>query len=206
MKKALFFAKTRKYESSLEAALDADNVKPEVYHNLIKTIHDSLPIFYRYMKLRKRMLNLDQLHMYDIYVPLVQDLDMEVTPEQAVEMVKTGLQPLGEQYCADLERGLTEGWIDWFENKGKTSGAYSAGVYGVHPFVLMNYENTIDNMFTLAHEMGHAMHSYYSDRNQEYVNSHYTIFVAEVASTVNECLVMHDLLSRLMILSRNSIC
>lgn len=196
VKKALFFAKTRKYESSLEAALDADNVKPEVYHNLIKTIHDSLPIFYRYMKLRKRMLNLDQLHMYDIYVPLVQDLDMEVTPEQAVEMVKTGLKPLGEQYCADLERGLTEGWIDWFENKGKTSGAYSAGVYGVHPFVLMNYENTIDNMFTLAHEMGHAMHSYYSDRNQEYVNSHYTIFVAEVASTVNECLVMHDLLSK----------
>lgn len=196
VKKALFFAKTRKYDSSLEAALNADNVKPEVYHNLIKTIHDSLPTFYRYTKLRKRMLDLDELHMYDIYVPLVQDIDMEITPEQAVEMVKEGLAPLGEQYSADLARGFAEGWIDWFENQGKTSGAYSAGVYGVHPYVLMNYENNVDNMFTLAHEMGHAMHTYYSDLNQEYVNSDYTIFVAEVASTVNESLLMHDLLAK----------
>ena len=196
VKRALFFARTRKYGSSLEVALDVDHVQPEVYHNLIKAIHDSLPLFYRYMRLRKKMLKLDELHMYDIYVPLVKDLDMEILPEQAVEMVKEGLAPLGEQYIKDLSRGLSEGWIDWFENKGKTSGAYSASVYRVHPYVLLNYENTVDNMFTLAHEMGHAMHSFYSDLNQEFINADYTIFVAEVASTVNECLVMNDLLAK----------
>ena len=196
VKKTLFFAKTRKYPSSLEAALDVDNVRPEVYHNLIEAVHESLPLFYRYMRLRKQMLGVDELHMYDIYVPLVKDLDMEIPPEKAVEMVKEGLAPLGEQYLADLSRGLTEGWIDWFENKGKTSGAYSASVYRVHPYVLLNYDNTVDDMFTLAHEMGHAMHSFYSDQNQEFVNADYTIFVAEVASTVNECLVMNDLLAK----------
>jgi len=196
VKKTLFFAKEHKYATSLEAALDVDNVPTEVYHNLIKTVHESLPIFYRYMRLRKKMLNLDELHMYDIYVPLVKDLDMEIPPEQAVQMVRSGLAPLGEQYIQDLDRGLSEGWIDWFENRGKTSGAYSASVYRVHPYVLMNYENNVDNMFTLAHEMGHAMHSFYSNQHQEFVNATYKIFVAEVASTVNECLVMNDLLAK----------
>ncbi len=196
VKKTLFYAKTRKYDSSLAAALDADKVEPEVYHNLIKTVHDHLPLFYRYTRLRKRMMDLDELHMYDIYAPLVSDVEMEITPEQAVEMVKDGLAPLGKQYSEDLAKGLTDGWIDWFENKGKTSGAYSASVYGVHPYVLLNHENNIDSMFTLAHEMGHAMHSFYSQQNQDFVNSRYTIFVAEVASTVNESLVMHDLLKK----------
>ncbi|NLL87596.1 MAG: oligoendopeptidase F [Firmicutes bacterium] len=196
VKRALFFARARKYESSLEAALDLDNVQPDVYHSLIKAVHEGLPAFYRYMELRKKMLGLDELHMYDINVPLVQDLDIKIRPEQAVEMVKTGLAPLGGEYVTDLSKGLSAGWIDWFENKGKTSGAYSASVYRVHPYVLLNYENTVDDMFTLAHEMGHAMHSYYSDLNQEFINADYAIFVAEVASTVNECLVMNDLLAK----------
>lgn len=196
VKQALFYAKARKYNSSLEAALDEDNVKPEVYHNLIKTVHESLPIFYRYMSLRKKMLALDELHMYDVYVPMVKDVEMKVSHTEAMQMVKEGLKPLGEQYVADLSHGMESGWIDWFENTGKTSGAYSWGTYGIHPFVLMNYQENIDNMFTLAHEMGHAMHSFYSDRHQEYINSNYTIFVAEVASTLNECLVIADLLAK----------
>lgn len=196
VKKTLFFSKTRKYNSSLEAALDGDNVQPEVYHNLIQTVHDHLPLFYRYTKLRKQLLAVDELHMYDIYVPMVKDVDMKIPYTQAVEMVKEGLRPLGEHYINDLSVGFQEGWIDWFESKGKTSGAYSWGAYGVHPFVLMNYQDNIDNMFTLAHEMGHAMHSFYSDTHQEFVNAQYTIFVAEVASTLNEALVMADLLKK----------
>lgn len=194
VKRSLFYARARKYESSLESALDADNVKPDVYHNLISTIHDSFPEFYRYMKLRKKLLGVDDLHMYDVYVPLVKDLDIEIPYQEAIEKVKEGLAPLGDQYVNDLTQGMTGGWIDWFENKGKTSGAYSTSVYGVHPYVLMNYQDNMDNMFTLAHEMGHAMHSFYSDRTQNYINSNYTIFVAEVASTLNESLLMNHLL------------
>jgi len=196
VKKTKFFATARKYNSSLEAALDADNIQPEVYYNLIDTVHNSLPQFYRYMDLRKRLLGLDELHMYDIYVPIVKDVDIKIPPAEAVKTVKSGLAPLGQQYINDLTKGLTGGWIDWFENAGKTSGAYSAGVYGAHPYVLLNYNDTFDDMFTLAHEMGHAMHSYYSSQNQEYINSHYTIFVAEVASTVNECILMDYLLDK----------
>lgn len=196
VKKTLFYSNTRKYDSSLEAALDADNVPTDVYHNLIKTVHEYLPSFYRYTKIRKQLLGVEELHMYDLYVPMVKEIDMKIERTQAIEMVQTGLQPLGEQYLQDLAGGLNGGWIDWYENRGKSSGAYSWGAYGVHPFVLMNYQDNVDNMFTLAHEMGHAMHSFYSDKHQDYLNAGYTIFVAEVASTLNESLVMHDLLAK----------
>lgn len=195
-KKELYFARARKYASSLEAALDEDNIKPEVYTNLVASIHDHLPLLHRYVRLRKKLLGLDELHMYDLYVSMVADQDVHISREKAVKMVQTGLKPLGEQYLEDLSNSFTEGWIDWLENRGKTSGAYSWGTYGVHPYVLMNYQANLNDVFTLAHELGHAMHSFYSDQGQEYVNSHYTIFVAEVASTVNEALLMHDLLKK----------
>lgn len=196
VKKELYFARARKHRSSLEAALFSDNVDPEVYDNLIGSIHDHLPLLHRYVRLRKKMLGLDELHMYDLYVPMVADMDENFSQEQAVEMVQEGLEPLGETYLADLEKSFTDGWIDWLENRGKTSGAYSWGTYGVHPYVLMNYQGTMNDVFTLAHELGHAMHTYYSNKHQEFVNSGYTIFVAEVASTVNEALLMNDLLQK----------
>ena len=196
VKKELYFAKARKYDSSLEAALDQDNIKPEVYTNLIDSIHDHLHLLHRYVGLRKKLLGLDELHMYDLYVPMVGDEHMEIPREEAITMVQAGLHPLGEQYLTDLSRSFEDGWIDWLENRGKTSGAYSWGTYGVHPYVLMNYQDNLDNVFTLAHELGHAMHTFYSNQNQEYVNSQYTIFVAEVASTLNESLLMDDLLKK----------
>ncbi len=196
VKSAQFYAKARRYDSSLEAALDEDNVTPSLYENLIDVVHEHLPLFYRYVNLRKRLLELDELHLYDVYVPMVKDVDMQFSHKEAMDIVSEGLSPLGSQYTADLGQGFQSGWIDWFENRGKTSGAYSWGAYGVHPYVLMNFQNNVDTMFTLAHEMGHAMHSFYSDSHQDFVNSHYTIFVAEVASTVNECLVMHHMLEK----------
>lgn len=196
VKGAQFYARARNYASSLEAALDADNVEPRLYENLIEVVHEHLPLFYRYVDLRKRLLELDEMHMYDVYVPMVKDVDLQFSHQEAMDTVAEGLAPLGERYTGDLRRGFSSRWIDWFENRGKTSGAYSWGAYGVHPFVLMNYQNNVDTMFTLAHEMGHAMHSFYSDSHQDFVNSHYTIFVAEVASTVNECLVMDHMLQK----------
>ena len=196
VKKELYFARARQYNSSLEAALDVDNINPEVYTNLIDSIHDHLPLLHRYVRLRKKLLGLDELHMYDLYVPMVGDEHVEIPRKEAITMVQTGLHPLGEQYLRDLSLSFQDGWIDWLENRGKTSGAYSWGTYGVHPYVLMNYQDTLDNVFTLAHELGHAMHTYYSNQNQEYVNSYYTIFVAEVASTLNEALLIDDLLQK----------
>ncbi|NMB02590.1 MAG: oligoendopeptidase F [Firmicutes bacterium] len=196
VKKELYFSKARKHGSSLEAALFQDNVDPDVYKNLVSSIHDHLPLLHRYVRLRKRLLGLEELHMWDLYVPMVSGQDEEISREEAVEMVQTGLYPLGEQYLSDLATSFTDGWIDWLENRGKTSGAYSWGTYGVHPYVLMNYQGTLNDVFTLAHELGHAMHSFYSNKNQEFVNSAYTIFVAEVASTLNEALLMDDLLKK----------
>lgn len=196
VKKELFFSRARKYASSLEAALHEDNVSPEVYTNLVSSIHDHLPLLHRYMSLRKRLLGVEELHMYDLYVPMVADQDFKIAREEAVEMVQAGLHPLGEQYLSDMGASFTEGWIDWLENRGKTSGAYSWGTYGVHPYVLLNYDETLNDVFTLAHELGHAMHTYYSNKHQEYVNSAYTIFVAEVASTLNEALLIDDLLKK----------
>lgn len=196
VKKELYFARARKHNSSLEAALFEDNVDTEVYTNLIKTVHDHLPLLHRYVRLRKKLLGLDELHMWDLYVPMVALEEEHISREQAVEMVREGLKPLGEQYLNDLEQSFTSGWIDWMENRGKTSGAYSWGTYGVHPYVLMNYQGNLNDVFTLAHELGHAMHSYYSNKNQEFPNADYRIFVAEVASTLNEALLNTDLLNK----------
>lgn len=195
-KKELYFSRTKKYASSLEAALYEDNVNPEVYTNLVTSIHDHLPLLHRYVRLRKKMLGLDELHMYDLYVPMVADQDVHIARQEGMDMVKEGLHPLGEEYLQDLSGSFTDGWIDWLENRGKTSGAYSWGTYGVHPYVLLNYQGTLDDVFTLAHELGHAMHTFYSNKHQDFTNASYTIFVAEVASTLNEALLMDDLLKK----------
>ncbi|NLJ79869.1 MAG: oligoendopeptidase F [Firmicutes bacterium] len=196
VKKELYFSKVRKYDSSLEMALDVDNVPPEVYTNLIDSIHSHLHLLHRYVRLRTKLLGLDQLHMYDLYVPMVQDQHLEIPREEAIAMVQEGLQPLGAEYLKDLNRSFQDGWIDWTESRGKTSGAYSWGTYGVHPYVLLNYQETLDNVFTLAQELGHALHTYYSNKSQEFINSQYTIFVAEVASTLNEAILIDHLLKK----------
>jgi len=194
IKKDIFYSKCRKYSSALEASLDQDNVTVNVYDNLINTVHNNLSYIYDYMKLRKRLLELDELHMYDIYTPVVKEYRMEVPYEEAKQMVLKGLQPLGEEYLSILQKGMNDRWIDVYENEGKTSGAYSWGTYDTHPYVLMNYDNKLDDVFTLAHEMGHSLHSYYSNQAQPHIYSQYTIFVAEVASTVNESLLIDYLL------------
>lgn len=194
VKANMFEAKARKYSSSRESYLFPDNVSESVYDNLIKAMNENMHLMHRYMKLRKKMLNLDELHMYDLYTTIVKDAKMEIAYEEAVETVKKGLAILGEQYSKDLAKGLTSGWIDVYENEGKRSGAYSWGCYDSHPYVLLNHTDTVNNMFTLAHEMGHALHSFYSDANQPYIYAQYKIFVAEVASTLNEALLMHYLL------------
>ena len=148
------------------------------------------------MKLRKKAMKLDEMHMYDIYVPLVKDVTMKISFEEAKTIVERGLAPLGEEYLSVLKEGFENRWIDVYENKGKRTGAYSWGAYGVHPYVLMNYQGNLNNVFTLAHEMGHALHSYYSDRKQPYLYAGYSIFVAEVASILNESLLIHDLMER----------
>ena len=196
VKKDVFYAKVRKYPSALEASLEEDNIPLQVYDNLIETIHGYLPAMYRYVKLRKRALGLDELHMYDLYTPIVKDVKMEVSYEDALKKVSEGLMPLGKDYVALLQKGFTEGWIDVYENEGKTSGAYSWGSYDSPPYVLLNYQNTIHDVFTLAHEMGHSLHSYYARTTQPYAYAGYKIFVAEVASTVNEALLMQDLLKK----------
>lgn len=194
IKKNRFYATVRSYPSSLELSLDQDNVPVQVYDSLIDTIHKNLPLLQRYLKLRKKILKLEDLRMYDLYCPIVSDIDRHIPYQQAVEMVKEGLKPLGNQYIEDLSAGLDSSWIDVYENEGKTSGAYSWGAYATHPYVLLNYQGTINDVFTLAHEMGHAMHTFYTNKTQPYVYSGYKIFVAEVASTVNESLLMHHLL------------
>lgn len=189
-----FYAKARKYENCLEAAVDATNVPSSVYHNLLAAVHGNLDKMYRYVALRKKLLGVDELHMYDLYVPLVKEADVKIPFEQAKQTVYEALEPLGEDYRAVIKEGFENRWIDVYENEGKRSGAYSSGVYGVHPYVLLNHNETLDSMFTLAHEMGHAMHSYLSNQAQPHADSNYVIFVAEVASTCNEVLLMEHLL------------
>jgi len=190
VKKDVFYSRVRKYPTALEAALFADNIPPAVYDNLIATVRNNLDAMYRYVALRKKLLGLDELHMYDLYTPMVKDVFWEIPYEEAVALVRKGLAPLGDSYGETMARGLTSGWVDVYENKAKTSGAYSWGPYGTHPYVLLNYQDNLNNVFTLAHELGHAMHSYYSYREQPYIYAHYKIFTAEVASTVNESLLM----------------
>jgi len=192
--KNLFYARARKYASALEMALFSDNIPVSVYENLIATIHEHLPLLHRYMALRKKLLGVDELHMYDLFAPLVPDYDMPVTYEEAKKIVYDGLAPLGDDYRRVLREGFDGGWIDVYENEGKRSGAYSWGAYGTHPYVLLNHKDNLNSMFTLAHEMGHAIHSWYSDHNQPYRDAQYTIFLAEVASTLNEALLMDHLL------------
>ncbi len=194
VKQQIFYAKARKYNSTLEAAVDGNNVSPNVYKNLVDTINKNLDKMHRYVQLRKKCLGVDELHMYDIYTPMLSDMAKEIPFEEAKETVLKALAPLGEDYVAKVKEGFENRWIDVYENQGKRSGAYSAGAYGTHPYVLLNYNGTLDNMFTLAHEMGHAMHSYYSNSTQPYIYSQYKIFVAEVASTCNEILLMEYLL------------
>ena len=194
IKKNRFFAIVRKYDSCLEASLDSDNVSTDVYNNLISTVNKNLPLLHRYLKLRKKALKLDRLHMYDLYVPIVEEPARSVSYEDALKMVYKGLQPLGSQYIADLDHSFKSRWIDVYENEGKTSGAYSWGTQLTHPYVLLNYQGTINDVFTIAHEMGHALHTYYTNKTQPYIYSEYRIFVAEVASTVNESLLIRYML------------
>jgi oligoendopeptidase F len=194
VKKDIFYAKARKYNSSLEASLFEDNVNIEVYNNLIETVHKRLDVLHRYVRLKKRVLKLDELHMYDLYVPLIKEYDKEFTYEEAVEIVLEGLKPLGEEYIDLLKRGFESRWVDVYESRGKTSGAYSWGAYGTHPYVLLNFQGKLNDVFTIAHEMGHSLHTYYSNATQPYVYAGYKIFVAEVASTCNEALLMDYLL------------
>lgn len=196
VKKNRFYSLVRKYPSALAASLDNDNISVDVYDNLIETVNNNIPLLDRYLKLRKKVLKLDELHMYDLYVPMVEEFDKKIPYEEAKATVFEALKPLGEEYTGYLKKGMDSSWIDVYENEGKTSGAYAWGAYKTHPYVLLNYQDTINDVFTLAHEMGHAMHSYYTNMTQPYVYSEYKIFVAEVASTVNESLLMRYLLPR----------
>lgn len=194
--KNIFYSRARKYPSTLEMSLYGDNVPKEVYTNLIDTIHESLPLLHRYMKLRKKLLGVKELHMYDLFAPLVDEYKMEITYDEAKDMTLAGLKPLGADYLSTLHKGYTERWIDVYENENKRTGAYSWGAYGTHPYVLLNHKDNLNSMFTLAHEMGHALHSYYSDHTLPYREAQYTIFLAEVASTTNEALLMNYLLKK----------
>jgi len=197
VKRNNFFAKVRKYNSARHAALSNNNIPESVYDNLVSTINKNLHLLHRYVRLRKKVLGLDELHMYDLYTPLVKDIQMEVTYEEAKEYILKGLAPLGEEYLAVLKEGFENRWVDVHENKGKRSGAYSSGAYGTNPYILMNWQNNVDNMFTLAHEFGHSVHSYFTRKHQPYPYGDYSIFVAEVASTTNENLLNDYLLKNL---------
>ncbi len=194
--KNLFYSRARKYPSSLEMYLYGDNIPKEVYTNLIDTIHKQLPLMHRYMKLRQKLLKVSELHMYDLFAPIVEEFDMDISFEDAKKTVKESLKPLGEDYLNNLQAGFDEGWIDVYENEGKRTGAYSWGAYGTHPYVLLNHKDNLNSMFTLTHEMGHALHSFYSDTNLPYRDAQYTIFLAEVASTLNEALLMDYMLKK----------
>lgn len=194
VKKDIFYKNVRGYDSCLQMALFEEDVERSVYDNLVKAVNDSAPLMHRYMQVRKQVLGYDEMHMYDIYPSLVEDADLKLTYEEAYELVLKGLSPLGEEYLSLLKKGRDERWIDVCETNGKRSGAYSIGVYGTHPFVLLNYQPTTHDVFTIAHEMGHSLHSWFSNKNQPYAKSDYKIFVAEVASTVNEVLLLKYLL------------
>ena len=189
-----YYTRVRHYGSACERALFASNVPLQVYDSLVEAVHGALPAMERYLALRKRVLGLDELNMYDLYCPMVEDIDLKLDYEQAKALVLAAVEPMGEEYCGLIRRAFDERWIDVYENKGKTTGAFSCGVYGVHPYVLLNFSGALEDAFTLAHELGHSMHSYFSDHAQDYPNHDYRILVAEVASTVNEVLLTKYLL------------
>ena len=195
MKQLNFFSKMRKYNSPLEAALDSNNVDQQVYYNLIDAVHENMDSMYKYVRLRKKLLKVDALHMYDLYVPIVANAERDIPFAETKENIREALSVLGDDYVALLDEGFRNRWIDIYENPGKRSGAYSSGCR-VHPYVLLNYKNNLDSEFTTAHEMGHALHSYLSNKNQPVVDAEYVIFVAEVASTCNEALLMQYLLKK----------
>lgn len=197
VKKNIFYSKARKHRSARHASLHKNNVDVAVYDSLVDAVNEYLPAMHKYMELRKKALGVDALHMYDVYTPIVKNVDMKVPYEKATETVLKALAPLGQTYCSVVEKAYEEGWIDVYENVGKRSGAYSFGTYDSKPFILLNYHDTLDNMFTLAHEMGHSMHSYMTRENQPYVYGNYSIFLAEVASTTNEALLTNHLLETL---------
>jgi len=194
LKKDYFFANVKKHSSSISAALFNNNIPLDVYNKLIDTIHENLHLMHRYVSLRKKMLGVDELHMYDLYTPMIKDVEMPVNYDKAKELIIKGLAPLGEEYVSILKSGFENKWVDVYENAGKTSGAYSWGTYDSYPFILMSYKDNVNSMFTLAHEMGHSIHSHYTAKNQPFIYNNYKIFVAEVASTVNEALVMDYML------------
>ena len=194
VKQAVFYAKARNYASSRQASLSGNEVPESVYDNLVASMRKKLSLLHRYASVRKKLLNVEELHMYDLYVPMVAEADRHYTFEEAKSIVKEGLAPMGKEYLSLLQEGFDNRWIDVYENEGKRSGAYSWGVYGCHPYVLLNFHGTLNDVFTLAHEMGHAIHTWYSNENQPYVYAGYKIFVAEVASTCNEALLIRYLL------------
>lgn len=194
VKKNIFYARTRKFNTAREASLADDNIAVGVYDNLLTTVNNHLAPLHRYIALKQKVLQLDNIHMYDLYTPLAQAETFTVAYPEGQKLVRDSLAPLGAEYAGILQQGLTSGWIDVYENKGKQTGAYCWGVYGIHPFVLLNYNDRLEDVSTLAHEMGHAIHSYYSQAAQPYATSQYTIFTAEVASTTNEILLNDYLL------------
>ncbi|MFC7062805.1 oligoendopeptidase F [Halobacillus seohaensis] len=196
VKKNNYFATVKNYEGARESALDRNNIPETVYDNLIEAVNDRLPLMHRYVELRKKVLELDELHMYDMYTPLVKDAKMEISYEEAQKLILEGLEPLGQNYVDILKEGFNNRWIDVEENKGKRSGAYSSGHYGTNPFILMNWQDDVNNLFTLAHELGHSLHSYHTHQNQQYRYGNYSIFVAEVASTCNEALLNDYMLKK----------
>jgi len=196
VKKDIFYRTARKYNSCLEMALFQEEVDEKVYRNLIKSVGENVSSLHRYVKDRKKVLGLSELHMYDMYVPLVSNAELHLTFDEAFDLVVKGLAPLGKEYGELLKKGKAERWIDVYETEGKKNGAYSIGIYGTpHPYVLLNYHKTTHDVFTIAHELGHSLHSYYSNLNQPFPKSDYKIFVAEVASTVNEVLLLKYLLN-----------
>lgn len=194
IKNFVFNAKTRNYTSALESSLKPNNIPVKVYQNVVDTINNNLSSLHKYVSLKKKLLGLDEIHMYDLYVPIVDAVQDHIEYEDAVKIALEGIKPLGQEYLNIFKEGINEGWVDVFENKGKRSGAYSSGCYDSMPYVLLNYNYQLNDVSTLAHEMGHSIHSYYSKKNQPYIYSEYELFCAEVASTTNECLLIDYLI------------
>ena len=196
VKAAVFKARARRYDSARQASLAPLEIPEAVYDNLLAEVEAALPALTEYMNIRKQLLNVEELHMYDLYVPMIADFDMKMTYEEACDLICEGLAPLGEEYIAKLREGFAGGWVDVYENKAKRSGAYSWGCYGVHPYVLLNHTDDLAGAMTIAHEMGHSMHTWYSNESQPFAKSHYSLFVAEVASTCNEVLLLRHLMKK----------